>query len=77
MPNNVAEIFKLGAILVAITVTFSVVQSNVNSLMKIAEDHESRIRVIERDFLVALGEIKAEFQSVKSRLTAIEKAVKN
>lgn len=77
MPNNVAEMFKLGAILVAITVTFSVVQSNVNSLMKITEDHESRLRVIERDFLVALGEIKAEFQSVKSRLTAIEKAVKN
>lgn len=40
------------------------------------DDHETRIRTIERDFLVAFGELKGEFQSVKTRLTAIEKAVK-
>lgn len=71
------NILQVIGMIVAGVIAFSVLQSNVNAHGKTLDDHESRLRVIERDFLMALGEIKAEFQSVKSRLTAIEKAVKN
>jgi hypothetical protein len=76
MEKNLSEYLKIGAIVVAISGSFYVMNANIQALMKVTDDHESRLRVIEKDFLMALGDIKAEFQSVKSRLTAIEKAIK-
>lgn len=56
--------------------TVGVWYANDQAQSRMLEDHESRLRTIEKDFLIAFGELKGEFQSVKTRLTAIEKAVK-
>lgn len=56
--------------------TVGVWYANDQAQSRMIDDHEARIRTIEKDFLIAFGELKGEFQSVKTRLTAIEKAVK-
>lgn len=56
--------------------TVGVWWANDQAQSRTLEDHEARLRTIEKDFLIAFGELKGEFQSVKTRLTAIEKAVR-
>lgn len=67
---------QAGILLVAVGASHQSNSSSIDALMVGHADHEARLRTIEKDFLVAFGELKGEFQSVKTRLTAIEKAVK-
>ena len=63
------NLIQIGAMSVAVAIAFAVVQSNVATLAKAADDHEYRIRTMER-------EIAVELTKINTKLGSIEKAVK-
>lgn len=76
LPVTISNLVQWAGLLVAASIAWAVLDNRVSVQASRIEDHESRLRTIERDFLVAFGELKGEFQGVKTRLSAIEKAVK-